>query len=322
MPAKKDGRQNRTGRRKKRPPTVATAAAVAAPPPPSTCAPSRFPDFQRTGTCLAREDLLDVARALGIFVPPRAPPSSVLGTLHRALGTEPGQEGRWASLAAPLAPLSRRLAAAFRPPQPPHWQQEPHAWLSNTEIESVMRQYEDAFGERRGFRFLGVSPIDFAKPAGPGGSCVTPSLCGLDARRLLAAGRPQFAAVLNLDPHTRGGSHWVSLYGGVDPARAERFGVWYYDSIARPPPPEVLAFTSGLRAQVAEVHGPAAARAFRVQHNAVRRQYRNTECGLFAMLFVVACVATSRPVAEITRAIRRDASVQRLRGVFFRPPPT
>jgi hypothetical protein len=52
----------------------------------------------------------------------------------------------------------------------------------------------------------------------------------------------------------------------------------------------------------------------------VRKQFLDTECGIYAMFFVVACVQTELPFERLCRdVIRHDRDMQGLRSVFFRP---
>jgi hypothetical protein len=240
--------------------------------------------------------------------------AGVLRRLHAALGTMPGEEHRW--LARPevrsVPELRRALSDAFRPAHPHSWMSNLRAWLSTCDIEAVMRQYEAAFPR---FLFLGALPRDFAGRDARGG-CVSPPMCSFDLRGLARRGKDCFGAVVNMDPHTRGGSHWVALFCGLDPAQIYRYGVFYYDSTGRPPPSEVAAFMRQVQAQA-----QAQARdQFTVGVNRVRRQYRNTECGLFAMHFVISCLTTRRSYAQICERMGGDDQINLLRRVLFRRP--
>ena len=55
--------------------------------------------------------------------------------------------------------------------------------------------------------------------------------------------------------------------------------------------------------------------------NRTRKQFKNTECGIFSMFFIVACARTDVPVKQIAeRMIMNDDAMQTLRKVYFRPP--
>ena len=244
--------------------------------------------------------------------------AAVLEEMHRRLRTPPGREDLWVDLpfVARDRPLQAHLrASVFRPEMPPSWHMNSHEWLSNRDIHQAMRQYEDRCPD---FAFLGVFPIDFAAVL-EDGKCVAVEMCRLDVGRLWSQGRRHLGVVFNTDKHHESGSHWVCCYVGLDPSpRARHFGVFYYDSVCQPPPAEVRRFGEELRQQVSRVHGPRAADRFVFHTNRVRRQFKNTECGVFAMLFIVCCLAGRLGCEDICRAMGTDEHVHRMRSVFFR----
>ena len=274
-----------------------------------------------TGTCLADGELDAVAReiapeALG-RITDRA---ELLAWLHAVLGTTPGNEHAWPSHPRVLrnARLRSLLESAFRPEQPRSWASNQRSWLSSVDIERVMTQYNDSHG-KHGFRFVGVFPIDFASRTWTG-TCISPAMCAVNVRELVSGGITQLGIVFNLDKHNQRGSHWVSCFAGLDPLQQDRFGVWYYDSVAQTTPPQVSEFMKSLRSQVRPLFPPSVAHRFRVHNNTVRRQFQNTECGIFSMLFIVACLTSRKSVRDICGAMGDDNLMFKLRSVLFRPP--
>ena len=121
-----------------------------------------------------------------------------------------------------------------------------------------------------------------------------------------------------MDNHTQRGSHWVACYMGLNPRVPQRYGIWYYDSVARPAPPEIAQFMQRMHAEVQQAHLPAAAR-FQLRSNRVRKQYQNTECGIYACAFLIACVTTPLPFDTICQHVMEpDATTRKLRRVLFR----
>ena len=286
---------------------------------PSHCAPDRFRRGLAPTGCLTERELRTVHSAVhsgGARGGARGRGArGILAAVHAALGTRPGEEARWPELLAGRDPsLAQRLEAAFRPRRD---FAGPREWLTSVDIDRALAQYNSpAFRE---FRYVAVSPIDFDKRRWRGvGPCVTPQVCGLTLRALRAAGKKEFGVVFNLDPSTRGGSHWVALYGALRVRSATRFGLYYCDSVGAPPPPEVAALMQRLAAEAADVFGARAAARFGVGHSTVRRQFRDSECGVYAMLFIVACLTTRLPFADIARRVfGPDELVAGLRRVFF-----
>ena len=240
----------------------------------------------------------------------------VMRSVHDALGTRPGQEEAWMATVQRRDPrLYAQLAReAYRPLRPTAWQADPNYWLNSDDIAAVMRQYEG----HKGFRFVGVFPRDFAT-RGSDNRCVSTPMCALHVATLRAAGTPRAGIVFNMDKHTQRGAHWAGCYMCVDPKDARRFGVWYYDSLANPPPREIAAFMTRIRDEALAAFGPKVGGRFKCEANRVQRQFQNTECGIYSCLFLVACLTTARTFGEICgKVMKRDAAVARLRHVFFR----
>ena len=304
-------------------------------PPPSKCAPSRYAHSTRAGTCLTPDDVRVVALALGVPAgsdegaasDPEAAAPATLRRLHARLGTLPGQEVSWTALPEVAASPSAAavLDRVFRPAPPAAWRENPYAWLSNIDIDRVMRQYHGL----RGFRFVGVFARDAEARETPDSPCVSEDLCRLHVADVVASsassassasGRvTQLGMVFNMDKHTGRGSHWTACYVGLDPARPHRFGAFYYDSVGIQPPLEIRAFVRRIAAEAGAAFGGVP--PFVTAHNTVRKQFRDTECGVYAMLFLVACVEIEMPFGDIcTHLIKRDGDMHALRSIFFREP--
>ena len=124
----------------------------------------------------------------------------------------------------------------FAPKHPPEWKENPTEWLTNFDIEKVMKQYEISNPE---FKFIGPTTIDFdTRPESWGGRCVLEDLCNFDLARFIRAKRTKIGIVLNLDKHYQGGSHWVSLYIDI-----HNKIIFFFDSADNPIPLEVYKKT-------------------------------------------------------------------------------
>jgi hypothetical protein len=210
--------------------------------------------------------------------------------------------------------LASEVSAAFRPRQPASWVRNEYEWLNTGNIENVMRQYEAKY---RSFKFMGVHPIDYDTIRN--GKCIVSDICQLNVAELLAAGKTRVGFVFNLDRHDQPGSHWVALHCGLDPKR-KMFGVYYYDSVAKPPPKQVKDLMRRVSSQVAGVWNKQAANKFQADHNRVRRQFKNTECGLFSMHFLISCLSSNRDFSQVCESMGSDEEVHMLRNMLYRPP--
>ena len=60
------------------------------------------------------------------------------------------------------------IKKSFRPKKPKKWRQNKNEWLTTSDIERVLKQYQDKY---ENFLFIGPVPIDFDKEFSPG-QCV------------------------------------------------------------------------------------------------------------------------------------------------------
>jgi len=309
---------------------------------PSFCAPKRYQHYQQTHTCFTVDELKALAesyntalqRSTGEFFNVFAskkrssielggleamPEAEKIAYLKQALAARlAAEEHQWVDILLDPA-RDRRIYAmvqrALRPKLPATWLQNSHQWLSTPDIERVMQQYEDAHPD---FKFLGVSAIDFDfRPADGGGECVTDELCQLSVNRLRARGYTQFGTILNLDEHHKPGSHWVALYCCMDPKK-QNYGLHYFDSVANDTPEEVTILINRAVQQLADLNGTSA-KKIPTTANAVQLQFKNTECGIFAMYFLACCVSGKVHVEDVWKAMGSDDIIHALRVVFYRP---
>ena len=224
-------------------------------------------------------------------------------SLHRELTNRLGaDEASWYETLRMI-----QLAQRFRPKMPSSWSSNAKEWLTNVDIDACMKQYEERWPA---FEFLGTMPVDFAERVAPSGRCVSrEDLCTFNphARKH----KTQFGMVINMDRHDQEGSHWCALYCDVN-SRARNFGIWYYNSVACPPPEPIHAFMKRIATQVQN-------RRFSVRHNTVRRQFESTECGVFSIVFLLYMLDGRHAFADVCQLMRKDVDMNRLRAMLYRP---
>ena len=164
--------------------------------------------------------------------------------------------------------ISKNLENYFKPKIPNSWLKEKNTWLTTTDIEKVIFQYEEAIPD---FKFLGVVPIDFDYEYSVG-KCIVDELCKLDIKKL------KRGIVFNLDPHDEPGSHWVAMYSDFNKGE-----VYYYDSYGIFPPEEVKILMERISIQGIKIKGEP----FKLYYNDIRHQYKNSECGVYSMNFII-----------------------------------
>jgi len=195
----------------------------------------------------------------------------------------------------------------LRPRYPTSWVKDEDEWLDNQQIASVMKQYEEAYPW---FRFMGALPIDFSAPDPyvqdkTQRRCLHPDMCSLDLHKVYKEGVRGIGIVFNLDPHFKGGSHWVGLY--IDIHDIEHPAVSFSDSYGFKPPRLIARFMRALRLQTPQAT---------LGYNARRFQFSDTECGMYSMYFII-CMIQGIPFKAFCKDSVPDRFMLALRGVLF-----
>lgn len=164
----------------------------------------------------------------------------------------------------------------FAPDSPPEWKNNPNEWLSNIDIDSVMKQYEKKY---KYYRFIKSSPIDFDdKPKTMGGnSCVTQELCEFSLKKMMDMGIKKIGMVFNLDKHNQSGSHWVSMFLDIP----SKF-IFYFDSNGVDIPEEIKELKDRIVSQGKELNKPIHLDFYETDKT---HQQSNTECGMYSLFF-------------------------------------
>ena len=207
---------------------------------------------------------------------------------------------------SPLYPVLKKY---FRPLKPTSWNTNPRKWLNNFDIAAVLKQYEEKYTD---FKFLGVFPIDFHSNK----VCSIYNMCQIDVADLIKQKITRFGLVLNLDAHGQPGSHWVSMFCNLDP-NSIQYGLAYFDSGGTYSlPKDVQLFGRDIKTQVDD-------KKFKLYKNKVTKQFQNTECGIFSIMFIHLCILNKNAfytkIVEMIPHDRNDDGIYRLRNEFYRP---
>lgn len=193
--------------------------------------------------------------------------------IHQKMGNKCKTETCWLKQDF-IKHYSHNLQNYFKPKMPQSWIKERNTWLTTTDIEKVLFQYENAVPD---FKFLGVVPIDFDYEYSVG-KCIVDEICKLDINKLKRKKINKIGVVFNLDAHDEPGSHWVSLYSDFNKGE-----VYYYDSYGIFPPDEVRILMERISTQGKKIKGEP----FKLLYNDLRHQYKNSECGVYSMNFII-----------------------------------
>ena len=201
-------------------------------------------------------------------------PSSLRKQLAKHLNVNENDEWTFTQ-ALPLdtAEVTHLQKQYLRPKQPDSWKNDPDLWLDSNNIADVMKQYEEIYPD---FEFLGPFPIDFAAPDPAVNSkdkCLIGEICNLDIKKSLDSGKTRIGIIYNLDPHYKDGSHWVANY--VD---LKNHKCYYFDSYGFETPSQIEKFMQWLTLQDPKM---------KLAYNARRFQFRDSECGMYSLYFII-----------------------------------
>lgn len=203
----------------------------------------------------------------------------------------------------------------YRPIAPDSWNENPEEWLSNFNIEAVLNQYVKKYPE---FISYGATPIDFDKRAsGIGSSCLVNSICSISLQSLFSKGKKYIGVVFNLDKSGEPGSHWISLFVNIPHGEIN-----FWDSVANNPPIEVERLMSKLENQLiimkqSKLNDKLQYEKPIKQINKRRHQFKNNECGMYSLYFIIEQLDNNKSFKEVCNKIVLDAKMNAMRKEYF-----
>ena len=190
----------------------------------------------------------------------------------------------------------------FAPTAPKIWKKNPNEWLSSTDINDVMKQYEHVYPS---FIFIGPSPIDFNHKK-MYGQCVWNELCNFDLKSYIKQGKNKFGIVFNTDPHYRSGAHWVCMFIDI-----KKKYIYYFDSNADETPKEILALIDKIKRQANDLDID-----LKYYKNTTEHQKSDSECGMY-VLFTITQLLQDKMTPESFNNRIPDSEMEHLRKIFF-----
>lgn len=232
-------------------------------------------------------------------------PMEIWLALKQHMGSSCPNEACWMKMIMGADPAVASVDT-FAPEAPNSWTRDPDEWLTSEDIENVMRQYEDRFPT---FEFLGPSPSDYNAPK-LAGVCVWEELCHFSLKKYMDLGTNKIGVIFNTDPHTEGGSHWVSLFININPKNSY---IFFFDSTGDRPQKEIRDFIKMVTQQ-----GRALNVQFKNLENRKQHQKRNTECGMYSLFMIVNLIEETRTPQEFMRGDRiPDSHMLEFRKEYF-----
>jgi hypothetical protein len=173
-------------------------------------------------------------------------------------------------------------------------------WLNTLDINGSMDQYEQKYDD---FKFLGAVPIDFDELKQLG-------IKDLDYKKLYNSGKNKIGIVFNLDEHYKSGSHWVASFADLKKGQ-----VYYYDSYGIPPEKRIRSFMRRTVDAIKDISG-IKENKIEVKYNDVRQQFKNSECGVFSMSFILRSVK-GHSFNKIIKSKIHDKEINECRKLYF-----
>ncbi len=203
----------------------------------------------------------------------------------------------------------------------PRGPKDKYEWLSTLDINNVVSQYHNKYNE---FLFLGAVPYDFE---------LLPllDLADIDFNELIQENKFKIGIVINLDEHYKSGSHWVALY--FDLLKGQ---VYYFDSYGIKPKKRIKKFITKIVKFLYKnkykkkldinkyLKNPTKniellkdkIKDFDIRYNQVRHQFKNSECGVYSINFILRLVK-GETFDSITQNITDDDKINKCREVYF-----
>ena len=185
----------------------------------------------------------------------------------------------------------------FRPKFPDEWKENKYEWLSSVDILNVMKQLEEGDNQ---FTFLGPVPSDC--PAK-----INCELSKLDPIKLSKQGINKIGIVYNLDVSTGPGTHWTAVF--INTPKNE---IDYFDSYGDKPTWLIQKFMEKMGKKFLKHN-----REPFLIYNDKRKQYGNSECGMYSMYFLIKRLLGDS-MYKISQEKITDRKMNNLRKILYR----
>jgi hypothetical protein len=280
------------------------------------CAPSKK---YSEGSCFTFENLVEIANQFNnqhsnkIKIPSNNNKKLLLKELTSKMMNEYGCSDQACWISTPVIkhiPNEDITKYTFRPTGP----KKKYAWLTTSDINKVMEQYEIKYPN---FLFLGALPNDFEELA-------LYKMNEINYTELEKTHKNLIGAVINLDTHNQSGSHWVALYINLLDHH-----IYYFDSFADKPGYRITSFIKKALAHMSRKNNVKKfdiynfmnkyqkSNNYDVRYNKIQHQFKNSECGVYSMNFIIRLLE-GETFDDIVNNITTDEQMNSNRQVYFR----
>ena len=199
------------------------------------------------------------------------------------------------------------LKQNFRPPMPHNLQKDKYAWLTNIDIDKVMKQYMDHHDD---FYYYDASPIDYHLKEN--GTCKISDICAFNLNEHISNNKHRIGMVFNTDPHTKSGKHWFCLYLDLLGKNHTHPAIYHFDSTGDVPCDSMERLIRDIRNQ-----GVDNDIDIRYYVNDIQHQKHNSECGVYCLHFL-SSMLDGVQFEDYISSVKDDEYMNKFRRVFFR----
>lgn len=169
-----------------------------------------------------------------------------------------------------LESITKERFVAFIPEE---WRHNPTTWLTNYDIDNIMKYYTQKYSN---FYYHFALGVDIERRSF--GRCYYGNLCEFKLEDLERNNKDCFGVVANTVSIDASGQHWTALFISVKTKE-----IIFYNSAIDPPHELISKFMERIQNESKELYG----KPFPIKYNTKRHQYSNTECGMFAVYFLI-----------------------------------
>ena len=260
------------------------------------CAPNKEGSY----TCLNKNELINLSKLYNESINDKKKYIKISSTkkkIWECLIDRLGTEKCWTELDLTKS-IKKNIEDSYKTPKPKSWKENKYEWLSTTNINNVMRQYENKYQK---YKFLGAVPAD----------CGSVSYCSLSQINILKLYKNQkitkFGIVFNTDTHNKGGAHWVSVFIDINSKK-----IIYVDSYGIDCNIHIKKYINNIKKEFKNNNIE-----LNYVYNKKRHQYGGSECGIYSMYFILELL-NNKPLSKINQRIVTDKEMNLLRNYFYR----
>ena len=116
--------------------------------------------------------------------------------------------------------------------------------------------------------------------------------------------------IFNTDPHDKGGSHWISMFVNI-----KKNTIFFFDSAGDKIPKQIMKLVNRIIKQGKELDEPI---TFKFdQNHPVEHQYGESECGIYALYFIVHLLEDKHMEEYFKTHVITDKYITQFRKIYF-----